>query len=80
MPEDSSQTESRAFDPATFETLRKKLTEFGASCGEREQPMVAAFVHMLSDPVERIRLHAPDAARFTDEEEECLREMEQRRE
>jgi hypothetical protein len=64
-------------DSDTFEALKNSLTEFQKTCGEREQSMLRVFLHMVSDPIERLKLQAPVDAQFTEEEQENLRELEQ---
>lgn len=74
MSNDSSSQDKLA--PATFEALSHKLEAFKAECDESERPFVDALLHMLSDPIEQMRLRAPAEAYFTEEEEEILRAME----
>jgi hypothetical protein len=74
MPSNSSAAQALA--AATCAALTQHLEAFRAECKEAERPFVDVLLHMLTDPIEQMRLRAPTDAYFSEEEEQILREME----
>lgn len=65
-----------SFAPGTLDALTSKLIAFKADCQDGEEQLVGDLLHMLTDPIERMRLLGTTAVAFSADEEVILRQME----
>jgi hypothetical protein len=70
-----SENSPEVFEKATFNALAKKLSEYDGPLGEMETKLLNVFIHMLTDPIERLKLHQMEG-QFNDDEEAVVEGLE----
>ena len=74
MSKPNSEVSPEVLNRDNAEALAQRLKEFPKPLRAEEQVILDLFVHMLTDPIERLKLGP--AGRFSEEEEAILQSLE----